>query len=237
MSHVLVCDDLHPAALDVFRARGLTPTVRTGMSEDELVEAVAGVEAVVVRSATKVTRRVIEAADALRVVGRAGIGVDNVDCDAATERGVVVMNTPTGNATTTAEHALALLFSLARHVPRADRLVRGGSWNKTGLTGIELSGKTLGIVGLGRIGRLVAERALGLRMQVCAFDPYLAEAGRDAPIGGVELLGLHELLRRADFLTLHVPHNDSTHHLISWEELAQIKAGALLINAARGGVV
>lgn len=236
-ARILVCDDLNPVALDVFRARGLEPTVRTGMDEDQLVEAVAGVHALVVRSATKITRRVIEAADDLRVVGRAGIGVDNVDCTAATERGVVVMNTPTGNATTTAEHAIALMCSLARHIPRADREVRGGSWKKKGLVGSELTGKTLGVIGLGRIGRIVAERAQGLRMQVVAFDPYLAETGQGSPLAGVDLLSLEDLLERADFVTLHVPLSDGTRNLLSYEEFARLKPGARVINASRGGIV
>ncbi len=236
-ARILICDELHPAALDVFRRRGLEPAIRVGMNEDELVEAVAGVDALVVRSATKITRRVIKAADALRVVGRAGIGVDNVDCEAATERGVVVMNTPTGNATTTAEHAIALLCSLARHVPRANARVRGGEWKKKGLMGTELTGKTLGVIGLGRIGRIVAERAQGLRMNVVAYDPFLADAGKSAPLAGVALTNLEDLLATADFITLHVPLSESTRGLLSWEELARVKPGARLINASRGGVV
>jgi D-3-phosphoglycerate dehydrogenase len=234
---ILICDDLDPAALDVLRRRALEPEVRTGMSEDELVAAAAEVDALVVRSATKITRRVIEAATRLRVVGRAGIGVDNIDCDAATERGVVVMNTPRGNATTTAELALALLFALARHVPLADRRVRAGSWKKSGLMGTELAGKTLGVVGLGRIGRLVAERARCMEMKVVAHDPYLERGGPGSNIPGVELVELDELLARSDFLTLHVPLTDATRHMISWEELAKLKPGARLVNAARGGVV
>ena len=234
---ILICDDLHPGAEREFRARGLEPEARTGLSEEQLVEAVAEVDALVVRSATRITRAVLEAAGRLRVVGRAGIGVDNVDCAAATERGVVVMNTPTGNATTTAEHAIALLVSLARHVPRADRGVRTGRWSKKGLTGTELTGKTLGVVGLGRIGRLVAARAQGLSMRVAAYDPYLLQAGKGSPLAGVELMELEPLLAGADFLTLHVPLTEATRGLISWEELARIKPGARLINASRGGVV
>ena len=234
---VLVSDPLDPAALEVFRSRGVETEVRTGLGEEELCRALAGVHALVVRSSTRVTPAVLEAADDLRVVGRAGIGVDNVDCDAATERGVVVMNTPTGNATTTAEHALALLVSLARHVPRADAAVRAGRWKqKKDLLGTELTGKTLGVVGLGRIGRLVAERAQGLRMQVVAHDPYLP-AGDGSPVPGVELLELRDLLARCDFVSLHVPLTETTRHLISWEELAAIRPGARLVNASRGGVV
>jgi D-3-phosphoglycerate dehydrogenase len=231
---ILVCDELNEAAMEVFRRRGLEPEVRTGLKQEELIKLVGDVDALIVRSATKITRPVIEAASALRVVGRAGIGVDNIDCEAATERGVVVMNTPRGNATTTAELAIALMLSLARHIPLADRQVRAGSWSKKGLMGSEITGKTLGVIGLGRIGRIVAERARGLGMKVCAFDPYLdAEAGG----AGVELFDLDTLLARSDFVSLHVPLTESTRNLISWERLARIKPGCRLINAARGGVV
>jgi D-3-phosphoglycerate dehydrogenase len=236
-ARTLICDDLDPRAAEILREAGLDVTVKTGMDEAALIREARDVDALVVRSATRITRKVIEAAPRLRVVGRAGIGVDNVDCEAATERGVVVMNTPTGNATTTAEHAIALLCALARHVPRADRMVRAGGWKKKGgLVGTELTAKTLGVVGLGRIGRLVAERALGLRMKVVAYDPYLAQ-GQASPLAGVELLALAELLARADFLTLHVPLSDATRNLIAWDELALLKPGARLINASRGGVV
>jgi D-3-phosphoglycerate dehydrogenase len=234
-ARILVCDDLDPIALETLRSRGYEPEVKTGLTEDQLVEEVVGAHALVVRSATKVTRRVIEAADRLQVVGRAGVGVDNVDCAAATERGVVVMNTPTGNSVTTAELAVSLLCSLARHVPRADRIVRGGSWKKKGLVGTEISGKTLGVVGMGRIGRIVADRAQGLKMNVLAYDPYL-EPGR-TPVAGVEVVTLDELLARSDFVTLHVPLNDSTRNLLSWERVHKMKRGARLINASRGGVV
>ncbi len=233
---ILVCDELNDAALEVFRRRGLEPEVRTGLSQEQLVDLVGDVDALVVRSATRVTRPVIEAAARLRVVGRAGIGVDNIDCEAATERGVVVMNTPRGNATTTAELAIALLLALARHIPLADRRARAGNWSKKGLMGIEVTGKTLGVVGLGRIGRIVAERARGLGMKVCAFDPFL-EAGAPGMPPGVELLDLDALLARSDFVSLHVPLTDSTRGLISWERLARVKPGCRLVNAARGGVV
>lgn len=236
---IVICDELAPAALEIFRAKGFEPEVRLGLSQDALVALAPGVHAFVVRSATKITRAVIEAAPDLVVVGRAGVGVDNVDCDAATERGVVVMNTPTGNTTTTAELALALLVSLARHIARADRSVRKGSWGKSGLTGTELCGKTLGIVGFGRIGRVVADRALGLKMNVVAYDPYIAPGSAEDGSGvpGVELVELDALLRTSDFVTLHVPLLDSTKNLISKERIATMKRGARLINAARGGLV
>ncbi|MCY2960067.1 MAG: phosphoglycerate dehydrogenase [Planctomycetota bacterium] len=232
---ILICDELSTAALEIFRQKGFAPEVKIGMTEDQLVAAVPGCHALVVRSATKVTRRVIEASDRLRVVGRAGVGVDNVDCDAATERGIVVMNTPTGNTVTTAELAVALIVSLARHVPRADRLMKAGQWTKKGLTGTELTGKTLGVVGFGRIGRVVAERGLGLRMKVIAHDPFLAPGA--ATIPGVELVDLEHLLARADFVTLHVPFSDATKNLISKQRIALMKKGARLVNAARGGLV
>jgi D-3-phosphoglycerate dehydrogenase / 2-oxoglutarate reductase len=233
---ILICDELSPAALAIFREKGFEPEVRLGLSEDELVANAAGVHAYVVRSATKITRRVIEASKDLRVVGRAGVGVDNVDSDAATERGVVVMNTPTGNTVTTAELAIALMTSLARHVPKGDRLVRQGTWTKKGLMGTEITGKTLGVVGLGRIGRVVADRALGLKMNVIAHDPYLP-IGKGSGIAGVELVDLDPLLKNSDFVTLHVPFMDSTKNIISREKLALMKKGARLINAARGGLV
>jgi D-3-phosphoglycerate dehydrogenase len=237
-ARILICDELAPAALEIFRANGFEPEVKLGLSEDELVERVGGVHALVVRSATRITARVIHAAHELRVIGRAGIGVDNVDSDAATERGVVVMNTPTGNTTTTAEHALALLFALARNIPRADREVRRGSWSKKGLTGSELADKQLGIVGLGRIGRIVADRALGLKMRVVAFDPYLAADARvPGSPGSIDLVDLDRLLATSDFVSLHVPLIESTRNLISRERIARMKRGARLINAARGGLV
>ncbi len=233
---IVICDELSPAAMAIFREKGFEPEVKIGQTEKDLVALAPGVHAFVVRSATKITRAVIEAATDLRVVGRAGVGVDNVDSEAATERGVVVMNTPTGNTVTTAELAITLLTSLARHVPRADHLVKQGKWTKKGLTGSEITGKTLGVVGLGRIGRVVADRALGLRMNVVAHDPYVPmEQG--SGIAGVELMDLDTLLAQSDFVTLHVPMMDSTKNLISKEKLAKMKKGARLINAARGGLV
>jgi len=234
---ILISDELDAVALEKLRSHGFEPEVAIGLDEDALVARLAGVHALLVRSATKVTRRVIESAPDLRLVGRAGVGVDNVDCDAATERGVVVMNTPTGNTVTTAELAIALLVALARHIPRADRQVRSGSWKKSTLVGTELSGKVLGIVGLGRIGRVVAERAQAMHMEVVAADPYLSKTGAGSPIAGVELLELDELLGRSDFVSLHLPLSEGTRNLISRERIATMKRGARLINAARGGLV
>jgi D-3-phosphoglycerate dehydrogenase / 2-oxoglutarate reductase len=235
-ARVLICDTLSPEALEVLAQYGVEAEVRTGLREDELVGAVGQAEALLVRSATKITRRVIEAAPRLRVVGRAGVGVDNVDLEAASERGVLVMNAPEGNTTTTAELAIALLCALARHVPRADRAVRAGQWkDKTGLMGTELTEKTLGVIGLGRIGRVVAERGRGLSMYVIAHDPYLT--GHKSPVEGVELVSLDALLERSDFVSLHVPLSPSTHHLLDARALGRLKHGARLINCARGGLV
>ncbi len=232
---VLVCDELAPDAAAILEQSGFALETRLGLGEAALVDAVRGVHAIVVRSATKLTRRVLEAARELRVIGRAGVGVDNIDCEAATERGVVVMNTPDGNTISAAELAIALVCALARHVPRADKAARSG-WKKKGLMGTELTGKTLGVIGLGRIGRAVAIRAQGLQMRVVAHDPFLANA-EASPVHGVELMELDELLRASDFVTLHVPANDATRNLLSREKLALLKRGARLVNAARGGLV
>ena len=234
-SRVLICDDLAPVAIDTFRLRGLEPEVRTGLRGAALLDAVRDVDAIVVRSATKITRDVIGAANALRVVGRAGIGVDNIDIDAASERGVAVMNTPQGNATSAAELAIALLLAVSRHVARADRSVRAGQWNKGLPMGTEITGKTLGVIGFGRIGRLVAERGRGLAMHVIAYDPYLDQ--RTSPVPGVELMPLDDLLGRADFISVHVALSASSRNLLSRRELALVKPGARLIQASRGGVV
>ena len=234
-ARVLICDELSPEADDILVEAGYRPEHCHGLPRAELVKAVRGASALLVRSATRVDRALIEAAGpGLAVIGRAGVGVDNIDCDAATEHGVVVMNSPAGNTTTTGELAIALLCSLARHIPRADRSTRGGSWKKTGLMGTEIAGKTLGIVGLGRIGSAVALRAQGLQMRVIAYDPYVAGP---SPLPGVELLELEPLLAQADFVSLHLPLTDQTRNLISAERIAGMKPGARLINAARGGLV
>jgi D-3-phosphoglycerate dehydrogenase len=233
---ILVCDELSAEALEVFAAQGFQAATCVGKKEDDLVPLVADADALVVRSATKVTRRLLEAAPKLRVVGRAGVGVDNVDVDAATARGVVVMNAPAGNTTTTAELAISLMLALARNVVRGDRAVRAGEWKLRGkLLGSEVTGKTLGVIGLGRIGRVVAQRGLGLSMNVVAHDPYLH--GQQGPVSGVELLELDELLARSDFVTLHVPFGDATRGLLSRERIARMKRGARLVNCARGGLV
>ncbi len=233
---ILVCDELAPEALEVFAQHGLEPRLCPRLSEAELIQAAPRASALIVRSATRITRAVIQAAPQLEVIARAGVGVDNIDLEAATEHGVVVMNAPAGNTTTTAELAIALLCALARHIPRADRSVRAGGWrSKAGLMGTEIADKVLGVIGLGRIGRAVPERGRGLSMHVIACDPFLA--GQKSPVEGVELFELDELLARADFVTLHVPLNEATRHLLDRRRLSLLKPGARLINCARGGLV
>ncbi len=203
MPKVLIADALSPRAVAVFAERGVEADVRTGLAPDELAAALPQYDGLAVRSATKVTAQTVAAAGRLKVIGRAGIGVDNIDVAAATQRGIVVMNTPYGNAITTAEHTIALLFALAREIPAADRSTQAGRWEKSRFLGVELAGKVLGIVGCGNIGSIVADRAQGLRMKVIAYDPFLsAERAVDL---GVERVGFDELLARSDFITLHTP--------------------------------
>ncbi|MEM7433970.1 MAG: phosphoglycerate dehydrogenase [Myxococcota bacterium] len=233
---VLVSDKLAEAGLDVLReAPGVELEFRPGMSEDELCDVIAEYDGLIIRSGTKVTPRVVEAADKLRVIGRAGIGVDNVDIPAASRRGIVVMNTPTGNSVTTAEHALALLASLARRIPQAVGSMRGGKWEKSKFQGREIAFKTLGIIGLGNIGRIVADRAQGLKMKVIGVDPVM-NSERSAELG-IELVEFDELLARADFITIHAPLTPDTKNLINDAAFDKMKSGALLVNAARGGIV
>ncbi len=232
---VLVSDALSEQGLAILRQTpGATIDYQPGLSEADLAAAIPGADALVIRSGSKVTARVIEAATTLKVIGRAGIGVDNVDVDAASRKGVVVMNTPTGNATTTAEHAIALLMSLARHIPQASALLKAGKWEKKKFEGRELAGKTLGVVGLGNIGRIVADRARGLQMKVIGFDPIVT-AERAASLG-VELVSIEELLTRSDAITVHTPLNAHTRDLINEAVLPKLKKGVLLVNAARGGI-
>lgn len=233
MFRILVADDLAEDGLAILRTAGQV-TVQKGMDEDTLRKALAGHHALVVRSATQVTARSLELADELALIGRAGIGVDNIDVAAATARGIVVMNTPEAGAVTTGEHALALLFALARQVPAADASVRAGKWEKSKFTGVEITGKQLGILGLGRIGRVVAERARGLGMLVTAYDPFVT--AHNAP-AGVRMLTLDELLATADFVSVHVPLLDETRHLLDAARIGRMKRGARLVHAARGGIV
>lgn len=230
---ILVADDLAEEGLQILRQAGEV-TVKKGMDEAALRAALPPFHALVVRSATQVTAPSLELAENLAVIGRAGIGVDNIDVDAATARGIVVMNTPEAGATTTGEHALALLLAMARCIPAADASVRAGRWEKSKFTGVELTGKTLGVLGLGRIGRVVAERARGLGMLILAYDPYVTQGQAPA---GVRLVPLDDLLAESDFVTVHVPLLDSTRHLLDRQRLFAMKPGARLVHAARGGIV
>jgi len=233
---VLVTDRLAPEGLEVLQqAAGLEVVDRPGASPDELLELIGDAEGLVIRSGTKVTSEVIARADKLRVIGRAGIGVDNVDLGAATERGVVVVNTPEGNNITTAEHAIALLVSLARHIPQATASMRSGKWEKSRFSGLELYNRTLGVVGLGNIGRIVALRAKGLGMKVIASDPHISR--ERAAQHEIELVDFDELLSRADVITVHVPKTKETTGLLGAKAFAKAKDGVLIINAARGGIV
>jgi D-3-phosphoglycerate dehydrogenase / 2-oxoglutarate reductase len=235
MMKVLIADALSPSALDIFRERRIDAVSRTGLSPGELKEIIAGYDGLAVRSATKVTRDILEGAAALKVVGRAGIGVDNIDVPAATQRGVVVMNAPHGNAITTAEHAIAMMLALARKIPQANASTHSGRWEKERFVGVELAGKVLGIVGCGNIGSIVADRAHGLKMRVLAYDPFLSdERAKDL---GVERVELDALLARSDIITLHTPLTDTTRHMIDAKALAKTKRGVRIVNCARGELI
>jgi D-3-phosphoglycerate dehydrogenase len=232
---VLIADKLSPAALDIFKARGVQADVKTGLKKDELIAIIGDYDGLAVRSATKADKDVLAAAKNLKVIGRAGIGVDNVDIPAATAAGIVVMNTPFGNSITTAEHAIAMMFALARQLPAADASTQAGKWEKNRFMGVELYAKTLGLIGAGNIGSIVADRANGLKMKVIAYDPFLSPE-RAVEIG-VEKVELDELLARADLITLHTPLTDKTRNILSREALAKTKKGVLIVNCARGGLV
>ncbi|OYX95711.1 MAG: phosphoglycerate dehydrogenase, partial [Caulobacter sp. 35-67-4] len=232
---VLIADSLSPAAVAIFTARGVQADVKTGLTKAELLEIIGDYDGLAVRSATKADPDVIAAAKKLKVIGRAGIGVDNVNIPAATAAGIVVMNTPFGNSITTAEHAIAMMFALARQLPAADVSTQAGKWEKNRFMGVELYAKTLGLIGAGNIGSIVADRALGLKMKVVAFDPFLSPE-RAIEIG-VEKVELDELLARADVITLHTPLTDKTRNILSAEALAKTKKGVLIVNCARGGLV
>ena len=230
--NIVVADPISQRGLELLRKPGWEVSTP---SRDGLAASLAAADALIVRSATQVTEQILEAAPKLRVVGRAGVGVDNIDLDAATRRGVLVMNTPGGNAVSVAEHTLALLMAVARRIPQHSAAIHAGRWEKSGAQGVELRGKTLGLVGIGRVGNEVARRARAMEMLVLAYDPYVSEsAARDA---GVELSGLTELLARSDFVSLHAALSPSTEKLINAEALAKFKPGAVLVNAARGELV
>jgi D-3-phosphoglycerate dehydrogenase / 2-oxoglutarate reductase len=232
---VLIADELSPKAVDIFRGRGIEVDVRIGLKKTELLSIIDGYDGLAVRSATKADKELIAAAKRLKVIGRAGIGVDNIDIPSATARGIVVMNTPFGNSITTAEHAIALLFAAARQIAAADASTQAGKWEKNRFMGVELYAKTLGIIGCGNIGALVAERALALKMKVIAYDPFLSP--ERAVKLGVEKVELDDLLARADLISLHTPLTDKTKNILSAESLGRTKRGVIIVNAARGGLV
>jgi D-3-phosphoglycerate dehydrogenase len=235
MARVLVTEEIAPAGLDLLREAGHEVDVRLGLVPGELLEVVAGAEALVIRSATKVTEEVLVAGRELRVVGRAGIGLDNVDVPAATRRGVMVVNAPQSNILSAAEHTLALLLAQARNVPQAHSALKAGRWERSRWEGVELFGKTLGVIGLGRVGALVAQRALAFGMRLVAYDPYVApERARQM---GAELVDLGELMRQSDFVTVHLPKTPETVGLVGYKLLAGAKPGLRLVNTARGGIV
>src|SRR3954454_749524 len=234
---VLISEALSPAAVQIFKDRGVAVDFEPelGKDKDRLAAVVGGYDGLAIRSATKVTAKILESAKALKVIGRAGIGVDNVDIPAATQKGVIVMNTPFGNSITTAEHAIAMMFALARQIPQADASTQGGKWEKNRFMGVELTAKVLGVVGCGNIGSIVANRAIGLHMRVIAFDPYLTP--ERAVELGVEKVELDEIFRRADFITLHTPLTEKTRHIMDAAALAKCKKGVRILNCARGGLI
>jgi D-3-phosphoglycerate dehydrogenase len=234
---VLISDSLSDAAVQIFKDRGIDVDFQPnlGKDKDKLLEIIGNYDGLAIRSATKVTEKILAAAPNLKVIGRAGIGTDNIDKDAASKQGVIVMNTPFGNMITTAEHAIAMMFAVARQIPEASASTHAGKWEKSKFMGVELTGKTLGVIGAGNIGGIVCDRARGLKMKVVAYDPFLGE--EKAAKMGVEKVELEELLKRADFITLHVPFTDQTANILSRENLEKTKKGVRIINCARGGLV
>ncbi len=234
---VLVSDKLSPTAVQIFRDRGIEVDFEPDLGKDKekLAAAIGKYDGLAIRSATKVTETILRHAEHLKVVGRAGIGTDNIDKEAASKKGVIVMNTPFGNMITTAEHAIAMMFAVARQIPEASASTHAGKWEKSKFMGVELTGKTLGVIGAGNIGGIVCDRARGLKMKVIAYDPFLGE--EKAEQMGVEKVELDALLARADFITLHVPLTEATRNILSAENLARTKKGVRIINCARGGLV
>ena len=237
MPKVLISDALSPAAIQIFKDRGIDVDFQPALGKDKekLATVIGNYDGLAIRSATKVTAKILEWAKDLKVIGRAGIGVDNVDIPAATARGIIVMNTPFGNSITTAEHAISLMLALARQIPEADASTRAGKWEKNKFMGVEIFGKTLGVIGCGNIGSIVADRAIGLRMKVIAFDPFLSQE-RAADLG-VEKVEIDDLFRRADFITLHAPLTDKTRNIVNAGAIKNMKKGVRIINCARGGLV
>jgi D-3-phosphoglycerate dehydrogenase len=232
---VLVSDDLSKAAVEIMSGAGLTVDVKTGLPPAELGEIIGQYHGLAVRSATKVTPEILSKAANLKIVGRAGVGVDNIDVKTATEKKVQVINTPSGNAIAAGELAIAFMFALARKIPQATASMKKGEWEKKKFAGVEITGKTLGVVGFGNIGRQVAERGVGLRMKVLAHDPLLAP-GADAP-AGIQIVSLDEIIAKSDFISLHLPFLPTTKGLFGADNLKKMKKGAYLINCARGGIV
>ncbi len=237
MPKVLVSDKLSKTAVQIFKDHGVEVDYLPdlGKDKDKLLEVIGQYDGLAIRSATKVTEKIIAAATNLKVIGRAGIGVDNVDIPAATKKGIIVMNTPFGNSITTAEHAIAMMFALARQLPEADASTKASKWEKNRFMGVEVTNKVLGLIGAGNIGSIVADRALGLHMKVVAFDPFLSP--ERAQTMGVEKVELDELFKRADFITIHTPLIEATKNIISAEAIAKMKDGVRIINCARGGLI
>ena len=234
---VLISDKLSPAAVQIFKDRGIDVDFQPDLGKDKakLLEVIGNYDGLAIRSATKATEKIIAAADNLKVIGRAGIGVDNVDIPAASKKGIIVMNTPFGTSITTAEHAISMMMAVARQIPEANASTHAGKWEKSRFMGVELTGKTLGVIGAGNIGSIVIDRAQGLKMKVVAYDPFLSEE-RATDIG-VEKVELEELLTRSDFITMHVPLTDQTRNILSRENIAKLKKGVRIVNCARGGLV
>jgi D-3-phosphoglycerate dehydrogenase len=232
---VLISDKLSPSAVEIFKQRGIDVDQKVGLKPEELASIIGDYDGLAIRSATKVTKDILAKAKRLKVVGRAGIGTDNIDKEAATAHGVCVMNTPFGNSITTAEHAIAMMFALARQLPAANASTHAGKWEKSKFMGVELTGKVLGIIGCGNIGSIVADRAIGLKMRVIAHDPFLSVARAEEI--GVEKVDMDAVFARADFITLHTPITDQTRGMINAANLAKCKKGVRLINCARGGLI
>jgi D-3-phosphoglycerate dehydrogenase len=232
---VLIADALSDKAIEILKSNNLTADVKTGMKSDELEAIIGDYDALIVRSATKATKEIIEKGSKLKIIGRAGIGVDNVDVAAATEKGIIVMNTPQGNALAAAEHSIALMFAAARKIAFADKTMKQGKWEKKSLMGIELYEKTLGVIGIGNIGALVAEKAIALGMRVIAYDLYVSKEFAESK--GIQLVDFDTLLSQSDFIAIHVPLVKDTKNLLNKETLAKTKKGVIIINVARGPIV
>jgi len=236
MKKVLVSDTLAKEGIDIFKnAEGIEVDVMTNLTPDELRGIIGNYDGLAIRSATKVTSNIIEKADHLKVIGRAGIGLDNVDVSAASKRGIVVMNTPGGNTITTAEHAISMMLSLARKIPQATSSMKSGKWEKKKFMGTEVYNKTLGIIGIGRVGSIVANRAQGLKMNVLAYDPFISPDAAEKM--GIQLGPIDEVLAQSDFVSIHAPMTNETRNLINAENIAKMKDGAVILNCARGGII